>query len=352
LKALGNVERRHNKSSSNKTLLKVGRAALFWAIVLAVLLALYRMGLAHYHVKPRTRIAQVLAATDAQDAFVWGSSHAQCIDLPAMGWNGYNNGSYAQDLFEVGYKVRAILPRLESLKLAFISISYFSFSIDNGNASLNGDKSRSWIRIEMYASYPFSLAFIRGDFNNWMKGMLHPLVTSDHFAQAMMNPLKPLKPIKARKRLALVPKKAAEVKAALMKQKSPRRHGWLKRHAAGRAKRGKAAMADMAERNPRLAEETYAALSGAIRRLQAQGVRVVLFTPPFYRSYNKLYNPDHQERMRALVNKAVAETGASYYDFSNAPEFRDPIFFKNSDHLTEAGGTLFSLRLLEALGDR
>ncbi len=106
------------------------------------------------------------------------------------------------------------------------------------------------------------------------------------------------------------------------------------------------AMSVIRENHPEVAAETYASLSAAIRLLQKQGVRVILFTPPYYQPYRALYagEPTLPE-MKRLAERLRAEHGVEYYDFSEDELSLDPENFRDSDHLNFRGKERFTRRL-------
>ena len=109
----------------------------------------------------------------------------------------------------------------------------------------------------------------------------------------------------------------------------------------------------MAQLNPQIAAQAVGALGNAIDRLQQKGVRVILFTPPYYQVYNERYlaqAPEMIDQMYQSVSQLQQEFGVEYYDFSQDPELSTrPRLFINSDHVNECGRQASSERLAEAM---
>jgi hypothetical protein len=111
----------------------------------------------------------------------------------------------------------------------------------------------------------------------------------------------------------------------------------------------------MANAHPGLEQDSYAALARTIEQLQARGVRVVLYTPPYYDRYSTYFTEQGSnilDRMKLEVERLQETYGVEYYDFSRDPKLiSQPEFFYNSDHLSDCGRRVFSGELLEELTD-
>lgn len=330
------------------------RALGFVALCAAMVALLYRVGWPHYHAEERARIRAVLDAPDRVEVLVLGSSHAQAIDLEAMGLRGENLFMVAQDMFETAYGARVMAPRLPRLALVFVSVSNFTFLHDNGPFRRGGVRTRSVLRVKMYARYPISLDSIPGDASNALKGLLHPIVTEDHWRRVFEHPRWSAPPRPApRPAEAPAPLELETVRREVAASTAARSHEEHARYAATRCGNDRVTNALMLEANPRVTEMVAATTRELIAGLRARGVRVVFFTPPYYVAYNEACDERWRQLMLDEMGRIARETGVEYYDFSRDPEFeRDPRLFTNADHLNGRGARLFSARLREAMAAR
>ena len=322
-----------------------GMKAVLFVVILGLLAApLYLVGMRYYHTDERGRIRSILERSADIEAVVWGSSHAECVDLDIMGLKGENLFSTAQDMFEIDYKVRALVPHLNHLKTAFVSVSYFSFLYDNA-ISPEGGKNREGKRISVYAEYPVTLPYIKGDAGHFLKGILHPLITTDHWRRVFSNRLE------ERKQPAPEEKRGRPSLESLRQEiarltSPPDQEATLAAHAGVRCERYAATIKAMMEQHPGLREDALDIAKSFIARLQHRGVRVILFTPPYYRAYNQQFDKTWQRVMETSINALNKTTGVEYHDFSHDAEFEaNPALFLNSDHLNDLGAALFSLKL-------
>ncbi len=340
------TRREHNRPRLRAAL----QIALFLTGLCLFVILLCAIGSRYYYVRERAEIRRLIEHPEVVKTAVWGSSHAECIQLGKMGLMGVNLGARAQDLFEIQYKVESLAPRLGQLKTALISMSYFSFLYDN-SVSLEHRKSRDAIRIKMYALYPFHLPYIRGDAGNFIFGVLYPVLTLDHWRRVFLEApptLKPDRPLPSRSTkpmpIALLRKRVAvqkEKEDAISK---------LKFHAKRRTAGYIPLIRRMASVHPNLEQETLAAATRAVLLLKERGVRVVLFTPPYYKEYNRLFRAAWKRSMLKTTRGLAKRTGVEYYDFATDPEFEStPKLFKNSDHLNTLGAALFSAKLKERM---
>ena len=76
-------------------------------------------------------IRQLLNKAERLDAVVVGNSHTLAIDMRALGYDGYRIAQAGNDVFEVEYQLRTLLPKLPHVKTVFYVVSYFMFHVDN-----------------------------------------------------------------------------------------------------------------------------------------------------------------------------------------------------------------------------
>lgn len=328
------------------------RVAAFLAGQLALLAGLYAVGAPRYAPPGRDRIRAMIDQPERVEAVVWGSSHAQAIALETVGLEGENLYVTAQDLLETSWSARSLAPRLPGLRLALVSLSYFSFVNDNGRYRRDGRPARASIRIGMYARYPLTPEVLPGDGSNALKALLHPLVTEDHWRRVFLGgepgerrpgpprrrPGEPLPTVEAIRRAM----------AAMEPQKSEEE---LATYAEWRCADDAEILRRMRESSPTAPAETFAAARALVDDLRGRGVRVVFFTPPYYRAYNGCYPEEARRDLRDRAARLVAETGVEYYDYSTDPGFEDePRAFVNADHMNGPGRRLFSALLRDRLG--
>jgi len=128
---------------------------------------------------------------------------------------------------------------------------------------------------------------------------------------------------------------------------------WYARSARRRCGQFDEMMRNMRAFHPGLEEDTYRALHDLVAEFEGEGVRVVLFTPPYYAAYNRCFDRRLQILMRENAQRIVHDTGAGYFDFSSTPEFLDDrSLFVNSDHLTTSGRAVFSELLGKAIAQK
>jgi hypothetical protein len=208
--------------------------------------------------------------------------------------------------------------------------------------------------VKLYARYPASLEYIPGDTGNFLKGLLHPIVTEDHWRRVFEHPRWSGPPRPApRPAAAPAPLDLGAVRreiAASTAERSPEEH---LRYATTRCGNDRVTNALMLEANPRVTEQVAAATRELIAGLRGRRVRVVFFTPPYYVAYNEACDERWRQLMLEQMGGIARETGVEYYDFSRDAEFEnDPRLFTNADHLNGRGARLFSARLREATAAR
>jgi hypothetical protein len=311
------------------------RPLAFTAGFVAILSVLYGAGYSHYE-SPQARADRKALKRMARGgtAVAFGSSHGFSILLEEAGLDGVNLSHGGQDALEMAHLARIVKRAAPRLRTVLFTISYFSFSLDNAT-----DEERSGRRLEMYATFP-SLDFIPGDGSTWLKGVLAPIVTRDHW-QSMLVPGAPARDIyppgidseRNRRRDSVV--SSERVLAA---------------HAKKRCESYIRLMRDSESRHPRLHQDAFAALRDVSLELETAGVRTVLVTPPYFPTYDACFDPKRKERARRLAKRIADETGAEYFDASTEAELTARELFSNSDHVNLAGKTAFSRWLKRRLG--
>jgi hypothetical protein len=302
----------------------------FWSILLLTLYILYLAGASYYDTAENKKVRKVLSNPEYSEALVFGSSHANAINLLLLDYNGtmlHHNGA---DMFEVSYKLNTLIPRLANLKTVMISVSYFSFEYDNA-AYINrqGVDTRADRRIRLYAAY-HSMDYIEGDFRNYLKGKLYPLVTIDHWEKILCGS----RPYQRRINME-------------MRMKMTQSEKFLRNDAMVKVKYLKKNIENMQANNPDLHEKALAAIEDVLSLLKKyENIRIVFVTPPFYHAYNEVYPAEFKTRMHSNMDYLQTRYNIEYYDFSKDKEFaNDHTLFVNSNHLNNRGIVLFCSKL-------
>lgn len=289
----------------------------------------------------RQHVANILASADHLDALALGSSHTGSLQMPALGYpSGYRYARADGDLFETRYLLEALVPRLARLETVLLPISYFSFSTDN---SLSAEVEVR--RAHLYASLP-SWRFRQGDLEDWLAGLSHAyfpilrLPRSDNWESVFYALLG--RPPEVKGFVEVAPGDCSFLPPAELDASVDNRVDKYMRLTQ-----------EMNAGRPELEQEAYAAAAGMVRLLRERGIRVVLFTPPYWQGYSESYaarDPQTVARMAANLQRLQQELGVEYYDFSTDPEFAtDPTLFKDSDHLNSCGAERFSAKFRQRL---
>lgn len=292
--------------------------------------------------------SSIRSGNESIEAITLGNSHADSIDYSALGVDGQSLALAAADLFEIEKTVLSLDDELPNLKTAFITISYYSFSRDN--AKFESLRSR---RVGFYSMVPV-WSPIEGDLANFLMGKLDAythvmsVVRSDSWQGVW---------------LALLPNTPPTDPFPYDGLHTTSMWGdcfhytaeQLDTHALEIAGRNVSSSIQMANAHPGLEQDSMEALARTIEHLQSRGVRVILYTPPYYEKYTTYFEDGGStllEGMKSAVSDLQKTYGVKYYDFSHDPELATyPELFYNSDHLSECGSRVFSARLLEQMDE-
>lgn len=97
---------------------------------------------------------------------------------------------------------------------------------------------------------------------------------------------------------------------------------------------------------PERIDELYA----IIAYCQENEITPVLITTPFSKYYRDLASDEFLQEFHDTVTTIAANTGVSYYDYSNDERFRDNLdYFSDSDHLNEQGAQYFMQILMQEI---
>jgi hypothetical protein len=295
------------------------------------------------------KIAALMEIKDEVRAVSLGNSHSGAIDFATLGAPGMVLARAGTDLFEVNRYAESIAPLLPRLETVFISVSYFSFTNNN---TLMEDKRN--LRIELYAMLP-AWKPLPGDLEPFILGKLHryfrimSIVRPDSWQNVFEQALDG-RPFVEEGPAYSVTTATAWGECAHFTPAQLDAIGYEIGYKAANTHNR------FLHSDARIPEQSYRALAQTIEMLQARGVRVVLFTPPYHQSYNRRFAetaPEMVEAMRASVAQLVDEYGVEYYDASSLEQFstRHELFY-NSDHLNECGSRAFTEYLIQQMDQR
>jgi len=299
-----------------------------------------------WRVEQQQRLENLEARNDLLEAVTLGNSHGDAIDYSVLGLDGQSLAFAAEDLFEIEKYATFVDNELPNLEIIFITISYYSFSRDN--ATFEPFRTR---RIGFYSLVP-SWSPIQGDLSNFVLGKFESythvmsVIRSDSWL-GVWNGL-----VTGSDTTDLYSYDGVQTDS-VWGQCSHYTEQQLENHAREIAGKNVSSSMQMASIHPGLEQDSFNALSRTIERLRSKGIQVVLFTPTYYESYNKYFAEEGSsilENMKWMINQLQQTYDVQYYDFSDDPEIMvHPELFYNSDHLSECGQRVFSIKLLDAI---
>jgi hypothetical protein len=302
-----------------------------------------------WRVGTQQAFAHLMQHSSSIQAISIGNSHSGAIDFSVLGVEGDILSGTGADLFEINRYAAALSDDLPALRTAFIAISYFSFSRDNRQF----DDTRI-LRVETYAMLPGWVP-VEDDVQYLLLGKLHKysrimdVARPDGWHEVITDMLVPVTAADSSSNQAVRASTPwGECVYFPASQLEAIAHDIAGKHVA----RHQA----MVKAHPGLEEDAALALAKAIEFFQDEGVRVVLFTPPYYTVYDRTFealDPTMITHMRNQVRKLQEKYNVDYFDFSRDPELTTRAeLFENSDHLNDCGRKAFSERLLKAMNER
>jgi hypothetical protein len=322
---------------------------VFFAILFLLVGALYLAGERVYSKGRIDRDRAVLERAPTARVLLIGSSHAKDVSLKLTDLQSVSVARGGMDLFELGYVLRSVKRAAPKLETVLIALSYFSFLFDNAAYFDHGVQTRIGRRIQTYTSYP-RLAFLPGDAPQFLKGVLWPLLTKDHYQRMFQNAREALNTDETDEADEAEPEPAPHAEGPARPAVAHERRTNLQRHAQARCRSYARWSRVMQHHHPGLAADAKAYLLELVRELEAQHVRVVLFTPPFLQAYSDCFDVRSQRLMRADAQAVERLTHARYFDYSLDARFTNrPELYTDSDHLNALGETEFTRRFVEDL---
>lgn len=291
------------------------------------------------------QVRRLLDRAESVTALSVGSSHSRALDFAAMGEAGFHLWRGGGDLFEAVYLARTMAPRLPALETVYVSVSYFSFAVDNAT-----DDERAVRRRQLYFSVP-AHEWIPGDVDNFLRGKarrvvpVEAIVRPDHWRGVIDRVL-------SRPQVAspLPRDRFGQIADARYRRCTSLPRDELREHARSRGERHVRLTDEMTSIRPDVERRAEEALNRLVADMHQRGVHVVLYTPPYSRPYNEQVADRLKRRSRAVAARVARSAGAQFVDFSEDDGFTDdPALFMNSDHLNRCGARLFSRALRDAV---
>lgn len=283
---------------------------------------------------------------DTIQAVSLGNSHSEAIDFDTLGVRGQTLARAGADLLEVERYAASVVDSLPGLETVFITLPYYAFSWDNSTRN-----NTQILRIELYAMLPIWKA-VEGDGGNLVLGKLHrvtrlmSVARPDHWHDVIYSEVD----------FSTLFSNSPEFDAVSVETSKSCPHLTpveQERHAQEIAGKNVASSRAMANTRQGLSEDAFEALADTVEHLQGKGVRVILYTPPYYEAYTTHFvdqGSDIIVQMHQAVRRLQEEYQVEYYDFSKDPNLTTQYeLFVNSDHLNDCGAKAFSERLLQAM---
>jgi hypothetical protein len=279
------------------------------------------------HMGDINRIEKIIRNRDKVNAIVAGNSHANALDLSTLGLTGYRSWIGNSDLYEIRYQVEFLLRNLKHIEAVFVSISYFSFTVDNGAVFEGFDMTSR--RKRHYAAFK-GFKLINGDIKNFILGRLSWLIRADHWRNSVLNGFQP-----------------EDKETPVAENDSPKQkvasEADLISHAEFIADRVNKNAALHLKNTPNISELTYKELEALIHSVKQRGARLVFFTPPCYQHFSDRIDAPIKRTMRRNMLRLQKSYGVEYYDFSEWEEMSYASeYFPNSDHLNYPGSVKFT----------
>lgn len=294
----------------------------------------------------RQRVTQLMANASSIEAINVGPSHNRAIDYETLGVVGHHAWFAGSDMKETTYFLKNLLPQLPRLRVVMICIAPTSLHVDNG---LVPNHKRNRHKIYFVTPGLQSWEPISGEWQELIIGKLANVVRDDHWREAF------------RKRsTGSGEEEDAENEGELYRHGRPTKND-AHRFIPSPTVESKARkyvttkhvkpVVDTLRANPRIAVEMAERLDQALALLKAQGIEVLLFTPPYtdyYYDNLQQILPDVVAENRRIVNDLASKHHIRYLDFRDHPDFAQNYqMFFNIDHLNIFGAEAFSRVLAE-----
>jgi hypothetical protein len=354
-----------------------------------------------YAPKASFKIVQLLNKADSIEAIAVGNSHSCAIDFNALGINGYRIAEGGNDISEVEYQVKSLIPLLPNLKTIFFNISYFSLYADNNSFPCNfavftkieyeqflekfpyaasyldtilfsncividTDKISTFRKNKLgyafdyivehvndpskviwgdYNSIPV-VKWVRGDFWNYFLNRISVVVRIDHWADILINILSADKQIDSS---SLSDHFRMDIYG---QSKEAQYYSYKNRDSLDILAKNFIVPKYLGTReivlknNRNVLQENYDILISIIEYLRTNDIRIIFYTSPVFESFTQYYDKSTIRIMKNKMESLQEKYNIEYYDFSSDTFFiMDNRLFYNSDHLNKNGAKEFSKKL-------
>lgn len=294
----------------------------------------------------RLQVDQFLQQSSEIELVTLGNSYNLSLDLDRFDQKGYHLWRNAGDFFELQYLAEQLIDDSLNIETALIPASYFSFHI----------RKSAWERLRkdrqaMYTVMP-SWHFIDAQLPEFIWGkinLIFPLdilLREDHWEAVI--------PSIVDKSLRTANTGRGKDGQELSSGYANCEHKALEELVTFTNEVGipeyEEGQNHSLQMNPNLPAEAYATAVEIIQMLQAQDIRVVFYTPPYFEAYNDLYDKETVATMKGYMAQLQEEHSVEYYDFSTDPEFtREYRLFYDDDHLNQCGAKIFSAKFNQIL---
>ena len=346
------------------------------------------------------RITQLLDKRDSIDALAVVNSHTCAFDFNTLKISGYRIAQGGNDLFEVEYQLKTLVPLLPNLKMVFFNISYFSFFEDNSaipgnycyftkeeynlflsrypnarliikpikysdlliidtkkinfqqenilgpayNEIMNKVSDGLGLRKNCYKSIP-SFRWVKGDFRNFIESKFLSIIRQDHWKNIIFNIIKKRPEISNPNNYYKIDKYGQNTNDLVYTYKSSDSLNKMAKNIQVPNYLNSCEI--MAYFKKDIQYDTYNCLGSIIKFLKKRQIKLIFVTTPVYKAFSEYYDKKYIDLMKKNMQLLQQEYGIEYYDFSRDTTFSYiNKFFYNSDHLNKMGAKEFSKKLL------
>jgi hypothetical protein len=290
----------------------------------------------YYRMAEQRKIAQIQAVDEDLEVLVIGNSHASALDPRYLNVTGATLARAGGDLLEARYTLESLVPGLPKLNTVYVAVSYYTFLTDNGAGG--GIDLR---RASLYRTVP-SWRVIQGDWPNYVVGKTQAILPLQSVARP--DNWRPVVEELLSETHGSVPRPVPTNLQGDRNDECDDRSQYLDSQAQERL-----AHIDTIKITPELERGIYRSLVDTVVFLKSEGIRVIFFTPTYWKGYNQLYQtlaPEHITKLKSNMRRLQQEFGVEYYDMSRYAAFEsDATLFLDSNHFNACGRQVFTEQL-------
>lgn len=261
-----------------------------------------------------------------------GNSHTRALDFAALGVQGMHLYEGGQDVFEAAYLAHYAAERAPRLRYVLLTASYGLERLDHAavtSQDLSGIRRRTYARTAVPR-------FIRGDGALWLSSVFSPISRRDHWSGVVLRivrPGRPRPPVRMTRDGRDDEAPPRPFAPDTIARNAPRADG----------------DDESVVNDPTTPARAVARLQKLARGLEARGIRLVLYTPPYHETLPR-YIRQRAGGTRQALAPLLAHSNVVWMDFGADPAFmrRDDLF-RDSDHMNPAGARVFSTLLRRCL---